>query len=363
MELFLQSVMSNLSGGSASCGVRLDGHSIDTAIDSRRVNKMISVTRDAILHLATFIASLLCVAMFGPHWPSANAEFAWLHPVPALGLIGLLLLGYRFWPGILLGSIAALLWQTVPFGLAAARALGLTFEIVVGAVLLRRVLGYENSFNHLRAVIEFVVIAPLSTAGLWAAFAAVATTAYAVYPWSDFGSTWLNFWLSSATCMLMLVPSGLALSQFRKYACPWSRQLEAAALLGLVQLTSLLVFSMPSTVGTMGYPLAFVPLPFLVWTGIRFGQPGAALAALLAVLTMAWGTSQHWGPFANRGPQETLVLMATYASIAALAPMLVAVVFDDLTAARQRLAAFSSELEAQVQERTQQLSELNANLQ
>src|SRR4029434_2095829 len=51
--------------------------------------------------------------------------------------------------------------------------------------------------------------------------------------------------------------------------------------------------------------LLVFPLPFLLWSMVRFGPLGTSLSLLVTALIAMWAASQGYGPFAGLPPGES----------------------------------------------------------
>ncbi len=101
-----------------------------------------------------------------------NATAIWtaspIWPASGIALAAILLFGYRLWPGIFLGSLlvnigtsfdasSALLLLT-SLALATSLSIGAALQAVVGAMLVRRFVGFPNALVHSRDVLKFLVL-------------------------------------------------------------------------------------------------------------------------------------------------------------------------------------------------------------
>src|SRR5262245_24830026 len=84
-------------------------------------------------------------------------------PPSGIALAALLLFGYRMWPGIALGAFLVNHLTVAPLAAAASVAAGNTLEALIGAFLLRRVIGFHNSMERLRDVLGLVVCAAVAS--------------------------------------------------------------------------------------------------------------------------------------------------------------------------------------------------------
>src|SRR5438270_12045866 len=74
----------------------------------------------------------------GPVWPAFGVALA-----------AVLLYGYRIWPGIFIGVFLVDFLSPVPAVAALGQASGATLAAITGALLLRRIAGFESSFSRL----------------------------------------------------------------------------------------------------------------------------------------------------------------------------------------------------------------------
>src|SRR5262245_33018418 len=132
-------------------------------------------------------------------------------PPSGVSLAALLLLGWRIWPGITLGALAANLTADEPFGTACGIAAGNTLEAVVGAWLLRTA-GFDRSLERLKDVLALAVLAAGASTMVSATIGVANLCLGGVHPWSLFGPLWWLWWLGDATGILIITPAILAWS-------------------------------------------------------------------------------------------------------------------------------------------------------
>lgn len=97
--------------------------------------------------------------------PPGYATAVW--PPSGIALAGMLVLGYRLWPGVWLGSFVVNLWpasdatQAVSVHSAAVAAglgVGATLQAASGAFLIHRFVGFPNPLNTEADVVRFFVL-------------------------------------------------------------------------------------------------------------------------------------------------------------------------------------------------------------
>src|SRR5688572_23562011 len=87
------------------------------------------------------------------------ATLVW--PPTGISLAALLLLGYRVWPGVLIGAAIANSLGGAPLAVALGIAIGNTLEALAGAYFLRRMAGFRPTMERVRDVIALIVLAAL----------------------------------------------------------------------------------------------------------------------------------------------------------------------------------------------------------
>src|SRR5436309_11526533 len=97
-----------------------------------------------------FVAAKLGLSMAFVH-PSATAVW----PPTGIALAAFLVLGYRIWPGVLLGAFLVNITTTGNVATSLGIAVGNTLEGVLGCYLVRRVAGGRNVFNQPRWIFKF----------------------------------------------------------------------------------------------------------------------------------------------------------------------------------------------------------------
>ena len=182
-------------------------------------------------------------ARFGLSLAFATQQVTAIWPPTGIALVALLLIGYRAWPAILVGAFAANIVTNEPFAVAAGIALGNTLEALVGAFLLRRVVGFDNTINTIKNVLALVCLAAILST-LVSATIGVATLCLShIIPWSSYRSVWWVWWVGDAMGDLVVAPFLLAWAAQRSIQWRGRRLVEFAALFTALIVVSELVFS------------------------------------------------------------------------------------------------------------------------
>lgn len=140
-------------------------------------------------------------------------------PPAGLALAGVLIFGYRVWPGVVLGSLLVNVWtlsspadlSSILRSVAIAGGIGpgAALQAVLGGFLVRRYVGYPNPLNHAERVFKFLTLAgPISclvspTLGVTAIL-----TAGAIHG-SNYALNWFTWWVGDTVGALIFAPVAL----------------------------------------------------------------------------------------------------------------------------------------------------------
>ncbi len=149
-------------------------------------------------------AVYFAAAKLGLTLASAHASVSPVWPPTGIAIAALLLLGYRSFPGILLGAFLANSYHTdTPTATAAGIALGNTLEALAAALLLRS-MGFRNSLDRARDVGGFILAAFVGTM-ISATIGNVSLCLGHAEKWTDFSSLWVTWWLGDLVGALVVL--------------------------------------------------------------------------------------------------------------------------------------------------------------
>lgn len=270
---------------------------------------------------------------------TADRSFATFWPPAGLLLAALVLTPYRSWPGVLAAAGVATLASNalhdkpLPVNLGFCVANGA--EACAGAWLVRRFVGRPVTLTRIEDVLGLTFWAALVGTTVGATLGAgVAHLAFDVPYWS----AWRVWWGADALGVAVVAP--VVFTWATRAAHPDARPRRVAEVvavfLGLVAAAEGVYGGwLPRTVAVP----VFV-LPFLLWTGWRFGPRGAATAVLLVGMIGIWHTSQGRGPYTvlSEDPREQMMRGQVALFVISLCVMaLAAIVAERNRAERQRL--------------------------
>ncbi len=245
------------------------------------------------------------------------ASIVWL-PV-GVGAAILYLRGPALWPGVVIGDLLVNNYSALPVGSAIGQSFGNLVEVVVCAVLLRRVAARNRPLSTVSSLTGVLVAIAAATA-ISATIGSLFLYLGHVVTLGSLAHIWRTWWLGDFCGALIVLSLVLAWSPLPRR--PWFRGHAAEVTLLLATLVGLSLLTMRA-----GGPLSYLAFPALIWAALRFGPRGATLAIAISAAFTIWGTTHFEGPFAfhqlTRGVLETQLYLFVAAlsalSIAALA--------------------------------------------
>ncbi len=287
------------------------------------------------------IAFYFLGGLLGKYAAFRDGDIALVWPPAGIAIAAVLLFGYRFVPGVALGAMLFSLMNGKPFGFFTfATAIGNSVAAMVCAYLLRSTDRFRISFERVRDVAAFVVLAAVLGTTINALFNVASIYLFRPSDW-DFGAEFLQWWVPNALGALLVTPLLLTWSRFRFEKWTGTRYLEALFCWGGLILGTWISFESWYVYGIARYPLAYLPYPFLVWVALRFGIRGATLATFVVSGASIHAMLQNRGPFVVGTVREELFLIGTYIAELAVANLFLA------AAAAERQAALAAAVESQ----------------
>jgi signal transduction histidine kinase len=259
---------------------------------------------------------------------SGFATLVW--PPTGLALAALLIVGTRLWPGVFLGAWLANVWIGAHGLVAFGIAIGNSLEAILGAYILRRLMGSKGTLDSLRDVLGLILGAAAASTVVSATIGVTSLGLGGVIhsTWQA-GETWRAWWVGDA--LGDLVVAALLLTWARRgerARLKPARALEAAALIMLLGFTTSWVF-FRSPAPTYPFASSYVLFPLIVWAALRFQLRGATIATALTSALSIWGTIRGTGPFVINTPTQSLLALQAFMACVAVTGLVVAGVTID----------------------------------
>ncbi|MDQ3288377.1 MAG: EAL domain-containing protein [Pseudomonadota bacterium] len=213
-----------------------------------------------IYYITARLSLLLSLRYAAPIWPAAG-----------IALAAVLFFGKRIAPGVWLGSFlanatgptqasstAALMESLL---LPAGIGIGVTIQAVIGAVLIRRFVGFPTPLDRAPDVVKFLVLGGPVSCIIGASMGVAVLYLAGMLPTAGYAFSWWTWWIGDANGVLVVTP--LVLTCFGQPHDIWRRRrttvalpigLAFAVILGVFAAGEHPIFSAPNT------PLAWVLL-------------------------------------------------------------------------------------------------------
>ena len=278
---------------------------------------------------------------------TASVSAIW--PPAGLGIAALYLWGIRWWPGVLLGEILVngellLDDSTFPIGSLLGQQTGNMAEIIVGALLLRRLIGPNAALDRVEQVGGMLVALGIATA-ISATVGTVSMIAGGVIDESAATEFWRTWWLGDSSGGLVVLPLMLAWAQDPLGAWRRIRTWEGAAVIAGVTALGVVAVSTEE-------PITYMVFPALIWAAFRLGPPGATLSIAITAGVAIGVTAHDVGPFSTQPIDHRTLSTQLYIGVAALTTLFLSAVVSERERSSRKLAdARRSEGERAVEER------------
>ncbi|HYY64546.1 MAG TPA: MASE1 domain-containing protein [Gaiellaceae bacterium] len=264
---------------------------------------------------------------------TASVSAIW--PPAGLGIAAIYLWGFRWWPGVFIGELVVngeLLFDDsrLPLGSLIGQQAGNMAEILVGAALLRRLIGPRAALDRAEQVVGMLASISIATA-ISATVGMVSMLLGGVIDTSELAKFWRTWWLGDTAGALVVLPLALAwfrnpLGAFRRM-----RSWEGGCLIAAVVVLGVLAVSTSE-------PATYVVFPALIWAAFRFGPQGATLAITFAAGAAIAFTAHKAGPFFKQPIDHRTLSTQVYIVFAALTTLFLSAVVSERERSASELA-------------------------
>jgi diguanylate cyclase (GGDEF)-like protein len=248
-----------------------------------------------------------------------SASLVW--PGTGIALAALLLFGYRVWPGIFFGAFSANLTTAGSMATSLGIAVGNTLEGLIGAYFVNRYANGRAVFDRARDTLKFLFLAAMLSTVVSATIGVASLFMGGFIEASDLGPIWFTWWLGDTIGSLLLTPA-LLLWSINPHL-RWTRDqiFEAILFLFSFVLIGLFIFGGFTFLSRENYPLAFLCMPFFIWTAFRFGQRETAAAIIVLAAIAIGGTLRGYEPFARPTTEASLLVLQAFMGVTAIMSM------------------------------------------
>src|SRR5579872_4130108 len=241
-------------------------------------------------------AVYVVAARFGLAFDAVAGFATLVWPPTGISIAALLLLGYRAWPGIFIGALAANLITGASLPVALGIGVGNTLEGVAGALLMRQTPGFLLTLENVKSSVAMMLTALSST--LLSASIGVASLYFGgVIAAPELRMTWRAWWIGDMVGAIVVTPMILVWARPPRLPIHAQRWEMGALVVALAVICKLVFFG--DHVALFATPFHQTNLLFvaLTWAAFRFGQRGSVTAAFCVSAAAVSGTVLGHGPF------------------------------------------------------------------
>jgi signal transduction histidine kinase len=283
-------------------------------------------------------------------------------PAGGVAVATLTLTRYRVWP-ILLVLIAGI-EISIPYLLAGAEIVAISslanvIEPLIGACLLRWILGRRVDVSRMRDALGLVILAGIVAP----AIAAVpgATKFVGLESSIPFAAAWQVWWLGGALGVIVVAPVILSWANHPQVRAISKRRVTELVLLGtLIVLAGVWVLGAPPKPFRSILDFPFVTFPLLIWATLRFDTRIVTTASMLVASFTVWNATLGRGPFMMiiaETVQASILAIEGFIATAVLSALFLSAALADRRRAEQARAALQAQVaEAQKLELVAQLA-------
>jgi PAS domain S-box-containing protein len=269
-----------------------------------------------------------------------------LWPACALLVSILLLVPRKVWPLLIAAAFAAFVVYDLQGGLSIGSTLWLiladTVEVLIAALCVSYSFDGVPRLNSVRNLARYsffaVILAP---------FAGAFVGAMALN--GDYWINWRVSFFSEALAFLTLTPAVLS---WVSEARAWSHKSRAEYLEATVLTAALILlgyFTFISFGKNTPPALLYSLIPFLLWSGLRFGATGISTSVIVVAFLSIWGAVHGRGPFTGPDPLSNVLSLQLFLFFAATPFMVLAALVDEHKQAEEALRKSEERLRLAVQ--------------
>jgi len=268
----------------------------------------------------------------GLHLAYLDGTVTALWPPVGVGVAALVILGPGIWPGIVIGDLLLADFSS-PWGTIVGQTVGNTLEVLVAAVLFRRLAQKRIALERVRDVLALVACAALGTL-ISAVFGVVSLRLGDLIKADEFGSVFRTWWLGDFSGALVFTPLILVWAARRTWRMPPMQLAEAVLLLAVL----IVLIEVPSQ-----RDVPYIVFTVLIWAALRFGPFGAATALAITSSLTVWNTAHGSGPFVRASITHSVLASQLFVTVAALTSLILAAVTAERTASERAQQALTDE--------------------
>jgi len=297
------------------------------------------------LRLFTVALAYFATGWIGLQLPYVGSHITLIWLPTGIAVAALLKWGYSYWLAILAGAIAVNLSIGSSPGLAFCIAAGNTLAPLCSACLLRHY-QFQPTFYRMQDIV--LLLGAASVGMLLSASGGVfSLVQHGVVHSESWQMPWLIWWLGDAVGVIMVLPILLSLSR-SEWVLLWQRRSQYLLWCAIVSIMEIAIFKLiPSATGQFAL-LSFLVLPLVIWTAMRFGVTGGALAVLGLSIIAVLATVNFYGPFYQQDLHQGILSLWIFMTTLAMVVLMITVLQSERTVAEHALRGSEARFRAVV---------------
>jgi diguanylate cyclase (GGDEF)-like protein/PAS domain S-box-containing protein len=281
-------------------------------------------------------------------------------PPTGIAIAALLCCGLRLWPGILLGAFITNFDVSATPSTSLYMAIGNTLEALVASIIVKR---FASDRPFMKTHDTVIFLAALFVATMLGASVGVASLLSAdVISSKDVLLSWQTWWIGDFVGGMVLTPFILTWTERPAIRMRGREIAEACLLVILTVLVMVVVFGSKDILILSDKLLAFMLLPILAWSALRFYHHGATLIVMVISAGAITGTVSGFGPFVLSSENDSLMALQACIGAAMFTALLLMASQGERQLVLDILHENEQKLEIAVSNKTQQLEQTNALL-
>ena len=265
-----------------------------------------------LVEAAALAALYFLTAKLSLRFASINPSATPIWPPTGLAVGLMLVRGWRIWPAILVGAVAANLSTAGSLATSLAIGAGNMLEALTATLLLNRWVEGVRAFRTPWGIGAFLAILGVISAPISATIGVCALAVGGFVNWSSFAAVWMTWWMGDFAGAVVVAPAlVLWFSDWRRFARSMSRMAETIGVLSVAAIVGLIAYGPHSAPGAAP-ALAFLAALPLLWAALRCGERDTATVALILSAIAVWGTVAGAGPFIRPTLNDSFLLLVAF---------------------------------------------------
>ncbi|WP_454783238.1 MASE1 domain-containing protein [Legionella sp. WA2022007384] len=167
-------------------------------------------------------------------------------------------------------------------------------------------------------------------------------------------NNWFVWWIGDIVGIMVITPLIMAWYD-SKPTFNLKLFLEYVLLIGLLSCTIVMIY-------ILHYPLAYILLPFCVWSAVRFSIRLAIITAFIISISVLWLEIHGYQEFSYMDISSSLIFLQAFVAVIFFTTLILSAVINERKKAQEELLHANIKLESRVEQRTRDLNKKNIQL-